>query len=177
MSADASAPSSAARPASLPARGVVLLARAGAALSALLVLVMLAIVCYAVLQRYVLHTPLLWGDEVLGHVLVLFVMLGVAEVLLRKEHIAMDVLSSRAGPRLAGWLALWADLAVLAFAAVLGWSTWRSVRFAYEFGSYTVGHIEIATWIPQLPVLAGSVLLALVALTRLLGGARRRASR
>jgi C4-dicarboxylate transporter DctQ subunit len=177
MSADGTAGSEVARATSLPARGVVLLVRACAALSALLVLVMLAIVCYAVLQRYVLHTPLLWGDEVLGHLLVLFVMLGVADVLLGKGHIAMDVVSSRVGPRLGGWLALWADLAVLAFAAVLGWSTWKSVRFAYEFGSYTVGHIEIATWIPQLPVLAGSALLALVALARILGSVRRRGPR
>jgi C4-dicarboxylate transporter DctQ subunit len=163
--------------AALPARGIVLLVRASAALSAFLVAAMLAIVCYAVVQRYVLHTPLLWGDEVLGHLLVLFVMLGVADVRLRNEHIAMDVLSSRAGPRLGRWLALWADAAVLAFAGVLGWSTWKSVRFAFEFGSYTVGHIEIATWIPQLPVLAGSVLLGLVAVMRILGSVAPRSPR
>ena len=42
------------------------------------------------------------------------------------------------------------------------------MRFAFDFGSYSVGHIEIATWIPQLPMLVGPLLLGLVALMRIL---------
>jgi len=156
--------------ASLAARGVVALARLSAALSALLILAVLVIVTYAVFQRYVLETPLLWGDELLGYLLVAIVMLGAAEALRGNDHIAMDVFSARAGPRLDQWLKIWADLAVLAFAVVLGWSTWQSIRFAINFGSYSVGHIEIATWIPQVPMLVGSALLGLIALMRILRG-------
>lgn len=156
--------------ASLPARGVIALTKLSAALSALLILAVLVIVTYAVFQRYVLETPLLWGDELLGYLLVAIVMLGAAEALRGNDHIAMDVFSARAGPRLDRWLRIWADLAVLAFAVVLGWSTWQSIRFAIDFGSYSVGHIEIATWIPQVPMLVGSALLGLIALTRILQG-------
>ena len=154
--------------ASLAARGVVALVKLSAALSALLILAVLVVVSYAVFQRYVLETPLLWGDELLGYVLVAIVMLGAAEALRRNDHIAMDVFTARAGPKLEPWLRIWADLAVLGFAVVLGWSSWKSVRFAFDFGSYSVGHIEIATWIPQLPMLVGPLLLGLVALMRIL---------
>jgi len=154
--------------ASLPARGIVFLVKLSAALSALLILVALSVIAYAVFQRYVMETPLLWGDELLGYFLVAIVMLGAAEALRLNDHIAMDVFSARAGPMLGRWLRVWADLAVLAFAVVLGWSSWKSVRFAIDFGSYSVGHIELATWIPQVPMVVGPALLGLMALTRIL---------
>ena len=46
------------------------------------------------------------------------------------------------------------------------------MQFAYGFGSYSVGYIEIQTWIPQVPVLIGCVLLALMALVRLIQAVR-----
>ena len=64
---------------------------------------------------------------------------------------------------------------MLAFAAVLGWSTWDSITFAIAFGSYSAGEIEVATWIPQIPILVGSVLFSLAAIVRILarvGGER-----
>lgn len=152
----------------LPVRIVFLLVRLCGWLSAGLILVALAIIAYAVIQRYVMHSPLLWGDELLGYLLVAIVMFGSAEALRRRDHIAMDLFSANAGPKLGLVLIVWSDLAVLAFAVILGWSTWESVGFAMDFGSYSVGYIEIQTWIPQLPMLAGAALLGLVAVVRLL---------
>lgn len=149
-------------------RAVNALVWACGALSTVMILFTLAVVIYAIVQRYVLNTPLLWGDELIGYVLVATIMFGAAEALHRNDHIAIDLLSSRVGPRTATILSLWADLAVIAFAVVLGWSTWEAVTFAYDFGSYSSGYIEIATWIPQSPMLLGAALLGLTALTRLL---------
>ena len=137
-------------------------------LSAVLILMVLGVICYAIVQRYVLGTPLLWGDELIGYALVAIVMLGAAEALRRGDHIAMDLFSARAGARLGRALEAWSNLAVLAFSIVLGWSTWESIAFAIDFGSYAIGHIEIATWIPQVPMLAGALLLALTATLRLI---------
>jgi TRAP-type C4-dicarboxylate transport system permease small subunit len=128
---------------------------------------LLGVTCYAIVQRYVLGTPLLWGDELIGYVLVAIVMLGAAEALRKGDHISMDLLTARAGRRLQRVLGVWSNLAVVAFSVVLGWSTWASIRFAIDFGSYAIGYIEIATWIPQLPMLLGSVLLGLAALARI----------
>lgn len=143
------------------------LSRIGGAVSAVLVVVVLVVVTFAIFQRYVMQTPLLWGDELIGYLLVAIVMFGAADALRGNNHISIDLLTRRAGPRLAHLLRIWFDLAVFGFAVILGWSTWQTIEFAYQFGSYSPGYIEIATWVPQVPMLIGSVLLALVALMRL----------
>jgi TRAP-type C4-dicarboxylate transport system permease small subunit len=158
----------AAQAASLPARLLYGLVWLCGVASALLIVFTLGIVSYAITQRYVLGKPLLWGDEFIGYVLVAIVMLGAAEALRKGDHISIDLLSSRAGPRLAALLASLSDLAVIAFAVMLGWSAWITVKFAYEFGEFSSGYIEIPAWMPQVPMLLGSALIGLVALTRLL---------
>ena len=168
--ASASSPSSAARHLNSLVNGLV---RLGGVVSTLLILVVLAVVTYAILQRYVLGTPLQWGEELNGYLLVAIVMLGAAEALRRNEHISIDLLSSRAGPRGKWLLALWADLAVLAFAAMFAWSVWHTIVFAIDFGDYSSGYIEIPTWIPQLPMMTGTIFLMLVSLQRILHRLRR----
>jgi TRAP-type C4-dicarboxylate transport system permease small subunit len=149
-------------------RAVDALVRFCGLLSAILILVILAIVIYAITQRYVFDTPLLWGDELNGYLLVAMIMLGGAEALRRGDHIAIDLLTGRAKGTPARLLAIWGNLAVLAFSSVLGWSAWTSIMFAYDFGSYSPGYLEVAMWIPHLPILIGAVLLALTALTRII---------
>lgn len=166
-------PEEAGEASSLFARLLLALSRIGGAVSALLIVVVLAVVTYAIFQRYVMHTPLLWGDELIGYLLVAIVMFGAADALRGNNHIAIDLLTRRAGPKLGHVLRIWFDLAVFGFAVILGWSTWQSIEFAYQFGSYSPGYIEIATWVPQVPMLIGSVLLGLVALARMFATFKR----
>lgn len=151
-----------------PTRIVSWLVRLCGALSTALIVVILAVISYAIVQRYVLGTPLLWADELNGYLLVAMVMLGAAEALRRGDHIAIDLIASRMTRGGAALLSVWGNLAVIAFSAVLGWSAWESIAFAYDFGSYSPGHMEIAMWIPMIPILAGSGLLVLTALVRIL---------
>ncbi|PWW00292.1 TRAP-type C4-dicarboxylate transport system permease small subunit [Hoeflea marina] len=168
MRQDESRAAEAAEAASLAVRSINALVRLGGALATLMILGVFCIVAVAIVRRYFFNAPLMWGDQFVGYVLVAIVMLGAAEAFRKGDHIAIDLLSSRFGPHAARWLDIFASLAVLAFAVVLGMSTWGSIRFAYDFGSYSIGYIEIATWVPQLPMLAGSVLLGLAAVARLL---------
>ena len=144
------------------------LIRVGGALSSLLIILILGIVCYAVLQRYVLDKPLLWSDQFIGYLLVATIMLGAAEALRRGDHISIELLAERVDGKRRLFIRLLNNFAVIAFAAVLGWSTWNSIEFARAFGSYSVGYIEIETWIPQVPLLFGAGLLILAATVRLL---------
>ncbi|MBT4018318.1 MAG: TRAP transporter small permease [Alphaproteobacteria bacterium] len=160
----------------LLSRLVIGLARLCGMISALLIILVLAVVSYAVIQRYVLQTPLLWGDEFIGYVLVSIIMFGTAEALRKNDHISIDLLTSRAKPHHQRFVRIWGDTAVFLFAAMLGWSTWTTIVFAYGFGEYSMGYIEIPTWIPQVPMLLGTVLLALVALTRIFGNLATRSS-
>lgn len=157
-------------------RVVTALVRLGAMISVALILVTFAIVIVAIGRRYVLDQPLMWGDQLIGYLLVAIVMLGAAEALRRGDHIAIELLTNRAGPRLKLAQSLLASVAVLGFSAVLGASTWESIAFARQFGSYSVGYIEIETWIPQVPVLIGSVLLGLMACLNIIRSLTERAA-
>ena len=165
-----------AQPPSVFARAAAGLAWLGGALSTSLVLIILGLVTYAVVQRYVLERPLVWSDPVAGY-LVVGLMLGAAEALRRGDHISMDLLVGRFGARGRRFVAYFSDLAVLVIAVVLGWSCWEQISFAYDFGSFTADHLEIPSWIPMAPLLAACVLLALMAAARLLDALPRGAQR
>lgn len=144
-------------------------ARIAGMVSVLLILLVFALVIYAIFQRYVLDTPLKWGDEMSGYLLVALVMAGIAEALRRDDHISIDLASSRLS---GGWgraARIFSFVAVIAFSSVLGTSAFETVLFSYDFGSYSPGYLEAPMWIPQLAVLIGAVLLALVAIGKIIG--------
>lgn len=140
----------------------------GGALSALLILIAFGFTLIAVFWRYVLDQPLLWPEDVTGWTLVGLIMLGVSEAYRRGDHIAIDLLASRLDGPVSTAQTIWTHLAILAFAAILGLSAWEAVTFARDFGAYTSGNVEIAAWIPKAPMIAGSVLLGLTALAKII---------
>lgn len=144
-----------------PDRIVTGLIRFCGAVSTALILVIFLQIVVAVTRRYIFDRPLQWNDEMIGYLLVTLVMLGAAEALRRGDHIAIDLLSSRLAPGLARLQRAFAHLSVMAFAVIVGLSIWDSIAFARSFGSYSIGYIEIETWIPQVPVVVGMVLLFL----------------
>lgn len=141
----------------------------GGAISTLLILIALALTTYSVFMRYVIGDPPIWIDELSGFILVALIMFGVAEAYRRGNHISIDLLSaSLSGPK-QRIQHIWSDLCVFAFSVVLVISTWEAVNFAHRFGSYTSGTIEIQSWITQVPLLIGGLLLGLFAIARLFG--------
>ena len=157
------------RASSLPGRAATLLVRAAGAVSVLLILAALAATSYSVIARYVFNAPPLWIDELTGYGLVALVMAGAAEAYRRGDHIAIDLVTNLLSARARVVADTFADVAVLVFAGVLGWSTWDALTFAYDFGSYAPGYLEVEIWIPQSPLLLGAALLGLVAVSRIVG--------
>ena len=141
--------------------------RIAGVLSSLLIFVSFCLMIFAIFQRYFLNTPLKWGDEMLGYLLVAIVMSGVAEALRRGDHVAIDLLTSFFGIKVRALLTYLSYTAVLAFAVIFGISADEVVRFSYGFGSYSPGYLEAPMWIPQSTMIAGSVLLGLGALAGL----------
>lgn len=164
----------AAETALFPDRLITGLVRLCGALGTLLILWIFGQITVAVIRRYGFDRPLQWNDEVVGYALVAMVMLGAAEALRRHDHIAIDLVTSRLGRRGRRLQAAFADLSILAFALIVGVSIWESIAFARSFGSYSVGYVEIETWIPQVPVVLGMGLLGLLSLLRLWQGLRRK---
>ena len=141
--------------------------RIAGVLSSLLIFVSFCLMIFAIFQRYFLNTPLKWGDEMLGYLLVAIVMSGVAEALRRGDHVAIDLLTSFFGIKIRALLTYLSYTAVLAFAVIFGISADEVVRFSYGFGSFSPGYLEAPMWIPQSTMIAGSVLLGLGALAGL----------
>lgn len=138
-------------------------------LSGLLILISLALTAYSVFMRYVMARPPVWIDELIGYLLVALISLGTAEAYRRGNHIAIDLLTEGRSALVTKLRWIWSDLCVLVFAIVLGVSTWEAIEFARMFGSYASGEIEIQTWIPQVPLLLGAILLGVFAAARLVG--------
>ena len=141
--------------------------RIAGVLSSLLIFVSFCLMIFAIFQRYFLNTPLKWGDEMLGYLLVAIVMSGVAEALRHGDHVAIDLLTSFFGIKIQAFLTYLSYTAVLAFAVIFGISADEVVRFSYGFGSYSPGYLEAPMWIPQSTMIVGSILLGLGALAGL----------
>ena len=141
--------------------------RVAGLLSSLLILLSFGLMIFAIFQRYFLNTPLKWGDEMLGYLLVTIVMSGMAEALRRGDHVAIDLLPSFFGSAIRIWFTRLSHGAVLGFAVIFGVSAEDVVSFSYSFGSYSPGYLEAPMWIPQSTMVAGSILLGIGALSGL----------
>lgn len=140
----------------------------GGRAAALLILLSFGLMIFAIFQRYFLNTPLKWGDEMQGYLLVAIVMCGAAEALRRGDHVAIDVVADSCGNQAKRVFALIGHLAVIIFALVFGISAVDVTHFSYDFGSYSPGYLEAPMWIPQSAMIFGSIMLGLSACAGLL---------
>lgn len=157
----------------LAARLVAAAADGAAALSALGVLVSLALIAWSVVMRYAFNRAPVWVDDVVGFMLVGIVMLAAAQVLRRGEHIGVDLLTSRLPPRAQRWAEAGSALAALAVSLVFLVNGWRTAMFSRQLGIVAEGRIEIPVFWLQLLLPLGGLLLALAALEALLRAVTR----
>lgn len=146
---------------------------AAAAAGAGVVLLMMSVVGYSVVNRYLLGTPITWTDELSGYLVVALVMLGAAESLRRGDHISVDLITNRLGARGQRMAAMWGDITVLVVAVVLLISGVETIEYSVNYGIISEGYLEVPMWIPQSFLILGAGLLALVAAANLLGRIKR----
>ncbi|MEM1049271.1 MAG: TRAP transporter small permease [Pseudomonadota bacterium] len=138
-----------------------------AVVAGLSVLAILGLTGYGVFMRYVLGTPVTWIDELTGYLVVASVMFGAAEALRRGDHIKVDLLTLHlVGRGIAAIRILWM-LLVVVFMAILLFSAWRAMRFSYDFGLYSDGHLEMPMWMPHSLLVVGAGLVLLAAFARI----------
>lgn len=143
------------------------LSHAFIAVSAAGVLASLALVAWAVVMRYAFNQPPAWVDDTVGFLLVAIVMLAAAQTLRRGEHIGVDLLTSRLGPRARRWADAWGALAALAASLVLVVNGWSTAMFSRQLGIVAEGNVEIPVHWVQLLLPLGGLMMALVALEAL----------
>ncbi len=152
----------------LIARAVGTLARGAMALSALGVLVSLALIAWSVVLRYAFNRPPVWVDDVVGFILVGTVMLAAAHTLRMGEHIGVDILTERLGPRGRRWAQAWGMGAVAVVSLILIVNGWNTAMFSKMLGILTAGEVEVPLYLLQLLLPLGGLLMLLVALEALL---------
>lgn len=143
-----------------------LVSRAFGALSTALILLVLAITAVNVVGRYLAGAPIRGAEEATGFFVVAIVMFGAAEAYRCGDHIGIDVLSNRFGLRARVWLEGISHLCVVGISVALAWTGWHTVTFSRAFGAYSSGYLQIPLWIPQLALVAGGLLLGLLAAAR-----------
>jgi TRAP-type C4-dicarboxylate transport system permease small subunit len=142
-------------------------ARLALALSAAAMLLSLALIVYAVFERYVLGTPVPWTDELVGYLLVAMVMLAAGDALLEGEHISVDIITERLsgrGKRITLMIGLGAVIVVGVLILLQGVGM---VSFARMVGLRSNGDLATPMWMPQLFIPLGGALLAAAGLAAL----------
>ncbi|GGG28500.1 hypothetical protein GCM10010964_15510 [Caldovatus sediminis] len=142
-------------------------ARLAAALAAVATGLCLVLICGSVAARYLFGMPQPWIDKTAGWLVVALVLLGAPEAQRRFEHIGVDVLVNRAGPRLARCTRLLGVLAVAVVAAVLLDAGIEAVAFGRLVGLMTDVEGVPQWWIHAL-LPTGAAVLLLVALVQAL---------
>lgn len=152
------------------ARLAAAIGRAFGAVAALAILGVLGLTAVNVAGRYLFNAPLRGAEEATGYLVVAMVMFGAAEAYRRGDHIRIDLLTERFGPRGARWIDLLSHVAVGLFAANLLRTGLHTVEFSQRFGAYSPGYLEMPMWIPQSALVAGGALLLAMAGLKLLDG-------
>src|SRR4051794_8291757 len=133
--------------------------------AAFLVVAEIVILFAGVVSRYVLHSPLIWSDELASILFLWLAMLGSAVAFRRVEHMRMTAIVASARPAMRAYLDMVATCAALAFLLMI---VWPSYEYAYEESFITTPALQISnSWrAAALPV--GICLMGLFAVLRLL---------
>ncbi len=133
--------------------------------AALLVLADIVVLFAGVVSRYVLHSPLLWSDELASILFLWLAMLGAVVALRRGEHMRMTALVSKAGPERRALLEAVATVACGAFLAMVAWPAWE---YAADERAITTPALELSNLWRAAALPVGLGLMGLFTLLRLL---------
>ena len=132
--------------------------------AAILVVAEIVILFAGVVSRYVMHSPLIWSDELASILFLWLAMFGAVVAFRRAEHMRMTAVVAAATPAMRAYLDVVATCAALAFLLLV---IWPAYDYAYEESFITTPALQISnTWrAAALPI--GTALMALFALLRL----------
>lgn len=148
------------------------LTRWGIGAGMVLLALMAGLVVLQVLARNFAATGLPWADELARFSGIGLVFLGVPALAGRGVMVSVTMLPDAVAPAARRWMVLAGDLATLGFAILLLWSF---AEFLPRAGKFLTPAMRLPNWIYYSLALAGSVMLAAVALQRVIATLRGRA--
>ena len=143
------------------------------ALTAVLMLVAVALNFANIIGRYVFFAPIASAEEIMLFLLVGTVFLGNSVVGWEGRQIRMDVVLHTLPPALRHWLEALADLAMIAVSLILIVFAWPVINMLAEFDQRSQA-AEVPLYIPQALIPIGLGLTAILTAARLILGLRAR---
>jgi len=131
-----------------------------------IIVVMISIMMYEVIIRYVFNNPTKWASEITGYIFGAHFMLGGAFVLLYQAHINMDALYSRFSLRGKAILDVVTFPLFLFLAMVLVWNGWEFFTHSLGLREHSVTMAEIPYYPFKLMIPLGGFLLLLQGLAK-----------
>jgi len=132
--------------------------------AALLVLADIIVLLAGVVSRYILHTPLIWSDELAGVLFLWLAMLGSVVALHKGEHMRMTAIVGMMNPKMRSFFDLIAVAAAVAFLALIA-------HPAYDFAAdevfVTMPALEIPNAWRAAAIPAGAILMLIVGVLKL----------
>lgn len=150
-------------------------------IASFLILVLIAIIMFEVISRYLFNAPTKWVNELSEYLLAGVVMLGGAYCLAEFDHVRVDIFHRNFGPRMKTAVEVFTCLLVLCFVSAMVWkggeASWST--FIHDTRSMTIMEMPLFPSMVLVPV--GALLLglqsiscALRAILQLTGAARKK---
>ncbi len=144
---------------------------AGVWLGMALLAMMAVLIVLQVAARNFMDLGLPWADELARFSSIGMVFVAIPALAGRQVMVAVTMLPDMAKPKPRQFMILLADLATLAFAALMLWSF---AEFLPRAGKFLTPALRVPNWVYYSLALTGSLFLCAVALHRVCGALRRR---
>jgi TRAP-type C4-dicarboxylate transport system permease small subunit len=135
--------------------------------SVLLLVLMVALVCFGIFFRYVLKESLVWYDEFASYLLVWLTFYGAVVASYRKRHIGFEVVIAKFRPETRRIVDCIGESFVLGFQVVLFYYGWQLVEKMGADTAISLPWVKMAWIYSVLPITGG--LMLLISATRLVG--------
>jgi TRAP-type mannitol/chloroaromatic compound transport system permease small subunit len=133
-------------------------------ISSFLILILVAIVMYEVVSRYLFNAPTQWSNELSQYLLTGVVMLGGAYCLAEKEHVRVDIIHRMFSDRFQAWIEIFTFLLVLTFVTAIVWKGGEASYDAFIHDRRSMSIMEMPLFPSMVLVPVGAFLLGLQSL-------------
>jgi TRAP-type mannitol/chloroaromatic compound transport system permease small subunit len=133
-------------------------------ISSFLILILVAIVMYEVVSRYLFNAPTQWTNELSEYLLTGVVMMGGAYCLAEKEHVRVDIIHRNFSDRTQAWIEIFTFFLVLTFVTAIVWKGGEASFDAFIHDRRSMSVMEMPLFPSMVLVPVGAFLLGLQSL-------------
>ena len=151
------------------------LSRAGAAVGAVALTVMIVLITVQVISRRFMATPMVVADELSGYLLVITTFSALGYALMHGDHIQVTLVTDQLSARVRGWLRVAWCVVGLPFIALLVWRSADLALDSFRSGSFSVSATNLMLWPFQAFIPVGFAVLFVQMLAHLFEALARKA--